>query len=115
MAPLLAGRVQGSLLESRDSFFVKNRRKGGRKERRLGKWRELSPPSKFFFDSAKKAAANLVAKSKAGPHAWLSFWLGNSKPPSVNNHSPSAPAYITTSDVVDPQYSANSEETDEEF
>ncbi len=57
----------------------------------------------------------MVAKSKEGPHAWLSFRLENPKPPSVNNHSPSAPAYITTSDVVDPQYSANSEETDEEF
>ena len=53
----------------------------------------------------------MVAKSKAGPHAWLSFRLGNSRPPNVNNHSPSAPAYTTTSDVVDLQYSANSETT----
>ena len=72
-------------------------------------------PIENLFDSAKKAAAKLVAKSKTGPHAWLSFRLGNSRPPSVNNHSPSAPAYTTTSDVVDPPYSANSEETDEEF
>ena len=68
-----------------------------------------------LFDSAKKAAAKLVAKSKTGPHAWLSFRMGNSKPPSVNNHYPSAPAFTTTSDVVDPPYSANSEETEEEF
>ena len=63
----------------------------------------------------KKAAAKLVVNSETGPHAWLSFRLGNSRPPSVNNHSSSAPAYTTTLDVVDPQYSANSEETDEEF
>ena len=70
-------------------------------------------PIENLFESAKKAAAKLVAKG--GPHAWLSFWFRNSKPPTVNNHSPLAPAYTTTSYVVDPQYSANSEETDEEF
>jgi hypothetical protein len=71
-----------------------------------------------LFDSAKKAAAKLVAKSKAEvtkPHAWLSFRLGNSIPPSVNNHSSSAPAYTPNSDIADPQNSANSEETDNDF
>ena len=72
-------------------------------------------PIENLFDSAKKAAAKLVANSKTGPHAWLSFRLGNSRSPSVNNHSPSAPAYTTTSDAVDPPYSENSEETEEEF
>ena len=71
-------------------------------------------PIENLFDSAKKAAAKLVAKSKTGPHAWLSFRLGNSRSPSVNNHSPSAPTYTTTSGVVDPPYSTNSEETEEE-
>jgi hypothetical protein len=68
-------------------------------------------PIENLFDSAKKAATRLVTS----PHPWLSFRFGNSRSPRVSNHSPSAPAYTTTSDVVDPPYSANSEETDEEF
>jgi hypothetical protein len=77
------------------------------------------PPIENLFDSVKKTATKLVAKSKEGitkPHAWLSFRLGNSRPPSVNNHNPSAPAYTPNLDIADPQTSENSsEETDNDF
>jgi hypothetical protein len=100
---LLTGRVQGSLLEPATPFFEKNRRKGGRRERRLGRWRELSPPLKIYSIARRRQQKKFVAKG--GPHALLSFRLRNPRSPSVSNHSPSAPAYSPNSEI---EFSQNS-------